>query len=68
MEPGLAQQQMSDRSLFDGILGALASFKDDARNRISQSSQIGVSLYGFKKINTTFKFPQQPGYSLLSNI
>ena len=68
MEAGLTQQQMSDRSLFDGILGALASFKDDARNRISQSSQIGVSLYGFKKINTTFKFPQQPGYSLLSNI
>ena len=67
-EAGLALESMSNQAYFDGLLGALSSFKEDAQKRINQSGQSSISLHGYKKVNTAFKLPQQPGYSLLSNI
>jgi hypothetical protein len=67
-EQGLAKESMSNQEYFDGILGALTSFKDDAEKRIRESGQAKINLHGFKRVNTSFKLPNQPGYSMLSNI
>ena len=56
-EQGLAKESMSNQEYFDGILGALTSFKDDAEKRIRESGQAKINLHGFKRVNTSFKLP-----------
>ena len=53
-EQGLAKESMSNQEYFDGILGALTSFKDDAEKEFVIQGRLN-KLHGFKRVNTSFK-------------